>query len=134
MRTNANTAAIDEHAKKLARLPANVREAFKAINQKAAMEHVKRANKIAPRSPDAPHLAATIKMAAGDPRLMEYIASVGGPDGYWVIPVEFGHVNVDGTHTQPNPFWVPLTRIMNKLHKGRSRRAMRKLHKEVFGA
>lgn len=132
MQTKADTSAIDRHAKKLAKLPAAVRAAHDAVNRKTAMDMVKRAQKIIPRSPDAPHLAATIRMVTGDARLSEYIAYVGGGDGYYVIPLEFGHVNVDGTHTPANPFWVPLTRIMKKLHLGRARRAMRKAHKEMF--
>jgi len=128
-----DTKDIDAFNARLGRLPAAVRTAIEDTNSRYATLMAKRGQKIAPRDEDGPHIADTIKVAPGDPRLMEHVVSVGSTELPYGVPLEFGHVAADGSHVPANPFWVPLTKIFRKRHRNALRRAMRKALRGVVG-
>ncbi|WP_334185088.1 hypothetical protein [Novosphingobium sp.] len=127
-----DTKAIDDFTRRLGMLPSIVRDTIDDTNRRSATAMAKRGRQIAPRSEHGPHIADTIKVEAGDPRLMEQVVSIGSTPLFYAIPLEFGHVAADGSHVPANPFWVPLTKIFRKRHRTALRRAMRKALKEVL--
>lgn len=134
MKVKLDTAQITAFAQKLDRMPATVQAAIGDSIDKTAADMLKRGRIIAPKSDEAPHIANSLQITNGDPRLMEKIVSVGSSALEYAVPLEFGHKAADGSHVPANPWFIPLTRVMNKAHRGRLRRALRKALREAFPA
>jgi predicted RNA-binding protein YlqC (UPF0109 family) len=127
-----DTSDIERFAAKLGRMPETVRNAIRDANIKTANEMLRRGKIIIPKSPHAPHLAQSLTVSAGDPRLLEQVVSVGSEALEYAVPLEFGHKAADGSHVPAQPWFIPLTRVFRKKHKGRMRRAIRKALREAF--
>lgn len=132
MTATADTAQIRAFAARLGAMPAILRDSIREANVKSANETARTGKRVAPRSPDGPHIGDSIVITSGNPNLMEKVVSIDGAADDYAGPLEWGHVAADGSHVPANPWWIPLARVMNKKHRGRLQRALRKALRVAF--
>lgn len=118
-------------AAKVARLPAAVAEALKAVNGQNAEEFAQRVRAVIPVDDAASvHLAETVRTEPGKSPLARR-AVVGGPEAPYPAHLEYGHIGPGGVHVAPRPFWWPTWREGKRRFKGRASRAASKAIKLV---
>jgi hypothetical protein len=115
------------------RVPQLVKDEINKTNEKAAKQVGQRVKGNIPVHPKAPHLKDTIVVAQGDARLLEWTVDVGNSSVPYAGPLEYGHRTKQGAHVPAVKFFWPVVRIVNKLHRQRMRRAIRKAVKTIFG-
>lgn len=121
-------------AKVLERLPAEAKRAIAEANQKNAHDMAALVLRTIPRgNPADGALADSVGVVEGAQGDGAYLTTIGSAKTPYVLHLEAGHRNADGTHTPGKPFWNPSKRVVKKRARGRAARALTKAVKAVTG-
>jgi hypothetical protein len=118
----------------IAKVPAALKTAaFDSVDKSAAqMEKIAKFATPVDDKSHGTHIRDSIRTENGDASIHERLVTIGDAAHEYVLPLEYGHVAPDGSHVPANPFWIPSTRKVNKAHKGRIARAIRKALRGMF--